>query len=279
MPYDAEISRANPTCIIFLLDQSASMDEPIGGNPRLIKCVAVAEAINRLLSELSIKCAKEEGVRDYFHVAVLGYGESVHPVLGGPLEGRDLVPLSEIAAAPIRLEARSRKIADRSGGRVTQQVKFPIWVDPMAEGGTPMAGALRKAHDLIAGWLATHPDCFPPMVLNLTDGESTDGDPAIPATSIHLLSSSDGAVLLFNLHVSARVSPPITFPDAAVPLPNNFARCAVRHVERAARPHARLRAGPGLQGPTRRARLRVQLGRHLARPIPRHRDARASDLR
>ena len=29
--YSAEISRANPTIFVFLLDQSASMQDPIGG--------------------------------------------------------------------------------------------------------------------------------------------------------------------------------------------------------------------------------------------------------
>ena len=31
MPYTAEISRANPTCFLFLIDQSGSMADPFGG--------------------------------------------------------------------------------------------------------------------------------------------------------------------------------------------------------------------------------------------------------
>jgi hypothetical protein len=65
--YSAEISRSNPTCFVFLVDQSASMIDPIGGSevPQK-KADVVADAINRLLTELAVKCAKEEGVRDYF---------------------------------------------------------------------------------------------------------------------------------------------------------------------------------------------------------------------
>jgi hypothetical protein len=222
--YDAEISRANPTCFVFLIDQSASMEEPIGGNRRLVKSRAVADALNRLLSELAIKCAKEEGVRDYFHVAVIGYGETVRPALAGPLEGRDLIPLSAVASSPIRIETRPKNMPDGTGGAVTQQVKFPIWVDPKANGGTPMAGALTKAQEIVEGWLERHPDCFPPVVLNLTDGESTDGDPTIPAAFLQRMYSSNGDVLVFNLHVSSRVSPPITYPGTDAVLPNNFAR-------------------------------------------------------
>ena len=89
--YSAEISRTNPTTFVFLLDQSASMQDPIGSGEGLRKCDVVADALNRLLSELTIKCAKEEGVRDYFYVSVIGYGGSaVGPALGGDLAGRDL---------------------------------------------------------------------------------------------------------------------------------------------------------------------------------------------
>ena len=76
--YSAEISRANPTCFVFLLDQSRSMEDRIGGDgDGQGKEHVVADAINRLLQELAIKCAKEEGVRDYFYVSVIGYGKTV----------------------------------------------------------------------------------------------------------------------------------------------------------------------------------------------------------
>ena len=56
--YSAEISRANPTCFVFLIDQSASMQDEIGNAQGQRKCDVVADAVNRLLSELTIKCAK-----------------------------------------------------------------------------------------------------------------------------------------------------------------------------------------------------------------------------
>ena len=48
MPYAAEISRTNPTCFVFLVDQSSSMLEPFGGQAGKRKDEGVAEAINRL---------------------------------------------------------------------------------------------------------------------------------------------------------------------------------------------------------------------------------------
>lgn len=228
--YSAEISRANPSCFVFLLDQSRSMEDRIGGEDGTgqSKETVVADAINRLLQELAIKCAKEEGVRDYFHVAVIGYGHTVGPALTGALAGRELVPLSEVAATPARLEERTKKISDGAGGLVESAVKFPIWVDPVANGGTPMSQAFAMAQGIVSTWLKDHPDCYPPVVLNLTDGQSTDGDPTGPAQALRELGSSDGPVLLFNLHVSSDASPAISFPDSEDSLPNQYAKTLFR---------------------------------------------------
>ena len=74
MPYEAEISRANPTCFVFLVDQSGSMDDPFGGDAAIKKADGVAAAINKLLYNLVLRNTKGETVLDRFHVAVLGYG-------------------------------------------------------------------------------------------------------------------------------------------------------------------------------------------------------------
>ena len=82
MPFSAEISRTNPTCLLFLIDQSNSMDGPFAGQPGKKKADGVADAINRLLQNLALKCAKSDGIRDYFFVGVIGYGNNVQSALG-----------------------------------------------------------------------------------------------------------------------------------------------------------------------------------------------------
>lgn len=213
-----------PTCFVFVVDQSASMDDRIGGEMPQKKSEVVADAINRLLAELTLRCAKEEGVRDYFHVAVLGYGGTVNSAFSGPLVGRDLVAISEIADAPARIEERSKKMSDGAGGLVEQKVKFPIWLDAKAGGGTPMVQALTRAESLVTSWVEQHPAGFPPVVLHLTDGESTDGDPTEIATKLRSQLTTDGNVLLFNLHVSTTGGSPISFPSSESVLPDQFSR-------------------------------------------------------
>ena len=225
MTYTAEISRSNPSCFIFLLDQSASMlDEIAEGELVRRKSDVVSDALNRLLRELAIKCAKEGGVRDYFHVAVIGYGARVGSVFEGELSGRDLVPLSQVAKYPARVEERTKKVPDGAGGLVEQPTKFPVWVEPVGNGGTPMVEALRQATVLANTFLATNENCFPPVVLNLTDGQSTDGDPCPVAEALRELASTDGNVLLFNLHVSSEGGTPTIFPGASAQLNDEYAR-------------------------------------------------------
>src|SRR3954469_2433667 len=153
MPYSAEISRTNPTCFLFLVDQSSSMLEPFGGQSDKKKSEGVADAINRLLQNLCLKCAKSDGIRDYFHVGVIGYGGRVGLALGGKLASDPLVPISLVANNPLRVEQRTRKVDDGAGGLIDQSFKFPVWVEPMANGKTPMCKALTLAAQFLKEYI------------------------------------------------------------------------------------------------------------------------------
>ncbi len=60
MSYEAEISRVNPACLLFLVDQSGSMEDNWSGEPGKKKADGLATIINRLLQNLVLKCAKSE---------------------------------------------------------------------------------------------------------------------------------------------------------------------------------------------------------------------------
>ncbi|MGH7226716.1 MAG: vWA domain-containing protein [Gemmataceae bacterium] len=228
MPYSAEISRANPTCFVFLVDQSSSMLEPFGGQSDKRKAKGVADAINRLIQNLILKCAKSDGIRDFFHVGVIGYGGHVVSALSGGLAGQTLAPISAIANNPLRVEERKRKVDDGAGGILEQKFKFPIWVEAKATGRTPMCGALKLAKEYLEVFLGRFADCYPPLVVNITDGMSTDGDPRLDAQAVQKLTGSDGNVLLFNAHISATQALTIEFPAADDNLPDDFAKLLFR---------------------------------------------------
>jgi len=199
------------------------MSDEFSDTPGTKLADGVADAINKLLQNLVIKCSKPE-IRDYFEVGVIGYGASVGPAFSGTLSGRDLVPISEVANQPSRIEKRQRKESDSAGGILTLDEDFAVWFDAVAMGGTPMCEALKHAHDILAEWIKKHPESYPPIVINITDGEATDGNPVGPTQELMNLSTNDGNVLVYNCHISAKPEKPITFADTDRGLPDEFAQ-------------------------------------------------------
>lgn len=220
MAYSAELSRSNPTALIFLIDQSQSMSEPFGVQAGKPKADGVAEGINRLLQNLVLKCAKSDGIRDYFQVGVLGYGPGVRWALRGKLAGRKLVPISDIANCPLRVEQRTRETPDGAGGLASQRFRFPIWFEPIAAGPTPMCHAFAEAAATLEQFIDQYPGAFPPLVINISDGKATDGNPEPSALALQSLETSDGNVLVFNAHLSSRGASPIEFPSDEEELPD-----------------------------------------------------------
>lgn len=229
MAYSAEISRQSPTAFLFLLDQSASMQDSFGGAEQKgdaapSKARVLADTVNRLLQNLILRCAKEDGVRDYFHVGVIGYGERVQPLIQPSEEQTapaDLVPVSHLADRPKRMEQRLKTVADGDGGEKEQRVKFPIWFDPHAKNGTPMCQALDLAAQEIRTWIDHNPSSYPPVVVNVTDGEATDGDPLRFAQQLRSFATDDGEVLLFNVHLSDSEEPAVELPSDRQALPRD----------------------------------------------------------
>jgi len=229
MPYSAEISRARPSCILFLIDQSASMEDPFGGDRSRRKMHGVADAVNRLLHTLILRCTTASGVKHAYDLGVVGYGREIRVGFShDTLAGRELAPISEVAEAPAEIETRTVKVEDGAGGLVTQEKRVPIWFRPVADGPTPMAAALEAALRILQSWLPAHPDAFPPIVIHITDGDATDGDPLPKAKALQELGTTDGQVLLFNCHISDHAAQPVEFPATEEGLPDEFAKLLFR---------------------------------------------------
>jgi hypothetical protein len=222
--YSAQITRANPTCIVLLIDQSGSMSDPFSGDTVTKKADFVAEVVNHTLHDLVIRCTKTEEVRNYYFVSVIGYGRKVGSAFAGPLEKRRLAPIAEVADYPLQVKSSYKRVPDGAGGWVEIPIRFPVWIHPEAEGKTPMCEALSQVRDVLDSWLSDHPRGFPPTVLHLTDGESSDGDPNLIGRQIMSLHTDDGPVLLFNCHISSRRRSKIEYPADESSLPDGFAR-------------------------------------------------------
>ncbi len=218
------ISLRQPACFFFL-NQSASMEDPFGGESGRSKAQSVVDAINRFLFELVIICAQTGGdIKNRFDTGVIGYGQRVGPALSGSLSGRYLIPIPEIANNPIRKEEKYKKIDDGTGTLIEVKLKVPVWLDPVAQNDKPMCEAFRKTESIIDHWIREHPDSFPPIVINITDGEATDGDPLKPSEELRKLATSDGNLLLFNAYLSSHIGSPISYPESESKLQDEYSR-------------------------------------------------------
>jgi hypothetical protein len=222
MPYVSDISRSTPSAFVILLDQSSSMADPFAGGGDS-KSVEAARVVNKFLAELTIKCAKAEGIRDYYDVAVLGYGRGVSNAFGGGLASGDLQPISSIGDNPARLDTVNKKVPDGAGGLVEESSDVPVWIEAKADGMTPMCQALSTTRDILQRWVVDRPNSFPPTVLNITDGEANDGDPIPLARALRGVATNDGEVLLFNCHLSSKRGPQVQFPESSAGLVDSFA--------------------------------------------------------
>ena len=170
--YQVPASRVHPICIVFLLDQSQSMSEPISGSTTP-KAIVLAEVVNNALYELILRTVKDprEGPRHYYDIGLIGYSDEAHHLFSGPLAGRSLVSNSELAKSPVRVDT-----VDAGGGRMA---KKPVFVEPVSKGWTKMCEALDLCGGLVNQWLQQpgHQNSFPPIVVNVSDGEATDGAP------------------------------------------------------------------------------------------------------
>ena len=227
MSYQAEISRENPTCILFVIDQSGSMDEITEAGRS--KADFVADVLNKTLYTLVTSCSKSDGVRNYFDVGVIAYGGSeVAGGFGGALAGGIIHPINAIGEHALRVEERKKKVDDGAGGIIELKTKFPVWFDPKSAGGTPMRAALGRTIEMVSGWCERHAGSYPPTILHVTDGQSTDGAPEEMADALRKISTKDGQALLFNLHVNTAAGSEIVFPTAETELNDEYSRMLFR---------------------------------------------------
>jgi hypothetical protein len=253
MSYQAEISRASPTAIVIVMDQSTSMNQRLKSGQS--KAAFLADVLNKTLYTIITNCSKSDGIRDYFHVGVVAYGgEDARNGLQGALDGEPLHAISRLAEAPLRVETRTKKVAGLDGDAVEQSVRFPIWFEPRSQGKTSMCAGLNAAIDILDQWCDAHPSAFPPTVLHVTDGHPSDGNPEPIADRLKSLATDDGGCLLFNLHVDVGEGKPLIFPNDERALKDRFGKALFR-MSSLLPPHALEAAGgkgydvrPGARG-------------------------------
>lgn len=231
VPYQQEISVTNnlPTAVLLLVDLSGSMEQPWGGSTSMSKAEMVSDIVNKAMANACLMCTVGTQIKDYLHVGVITYSGR------GPedLFGTGLTPISQVDTKK-QIQMRQKKEYDL-GEMVVREVPFSVWLEPQADGGTPMTQAINLAAEWIGAWIQRYPDSYPPTIINITDGQpnapGSDNDmPAAEQAAQRLLSlsTSDGTIVLANVHISETPGSPIRFPNTDAALPDDFARFLFR---------------------------------------------------
>ena len=216
--YTAQITRNTPTAFIFLIDQSVSMQKTTtlyGEDMPMAE--AVARIVNHQLNELVLRCVKGSETRDYYDIAIIGYGENAYSGWKGELEGRDFVKPSELKEHPYKKITTKKETRTRKGVKVVE-IEEVQWIEAEAtEGWTRVHHAFEKAKGLLDEWMEKHHDkeCYPPTIINITDGEfngATKEYVLQQANELKSMFTNDGNVILFNIHISANKAVCVTCP-------------------------------------------------------------------
>ena len=230
----------HPGLIVFVLDQSSSMNGACPDKPEITKAERLAQIVNETIREIQLRCIKgAEDVAPRSDIAVIGYHTEEHgsPIVesawGGNLQGEWAVLIDKVADNPLDWEEAEQVV----GSEVIRE-KQPVWIRPFAEGGAPICSALWKAKEVVEQWI-NRDDPRPrraPRVIHITNGENTEGvtaderltKPLEPAEAIRALETPDGNPLLVNCHIpspeTGDVTEQILYPVSEDELPTPYAR-------------------------------------------------------
>lgn len=200
-----QISSTFPCLVIYLLDQSGSMQEHFGSSGT--KAKKLADSVNEIIFETGLKCYGSNGeLKNRFELSVVGYGgasNTVEPAWEGNLRDHWVVSIGDVFP-----------------NAVGEEDGIPIWIRPKAGADTPMTRAFENAYRIAEAWInwGNHRDCHPPIVINISDGEATDSginDQKLKqaVNNLKSLSTNYGGVNIFNIHISSQSGDSILFPS------------------------------------------------------------------
>lgn len=237
--YENNFTRANPGLIVFLIDQSKSMEDPWSGGKTLAEQTALS--INRCISEMAIRFTSGTVIKDEANIIMIGYGGTEKSMEAELLRSGSIATLCSDDTIPV--QHLKQKISDGAGGILEIDVDLKEFITPKAVWGTPMASAFQLASALVTEWVSrarealddegnpiTRDDSLDPvpLIINISDGEPTDNEADVRkyAREIMEINCPDGNPLIFNIHLSANGGQEVCMPmdDKALPVNDKMSR-------------------------------------------------------
>ena len=159
------------------------------------KSVFAAYAVNKVIGEIINTCTHGAEIRDRCVVCILTYCEEEAKVILAQ-------KVSDLSKMNVNVAERREHFVDSSGVPRENIEKIRVFVKPQSRGGTPMEKAFAKAGEVAGKFIQQHPDSFPPIVINITDGyPNVPNLAADEAQKLLQLKTTDGKLLLMNVHI------------------------------------------------------------------------------
>ena len=174
MLYAKAATAATPMLIIYLIDTSDSMRDPLASADGKTKIAVVQEAFEAILGEMVSRSTKGDIVSPRYAIHLFTYGADVKDVYG------KTISISEAVDKP------------------TPQFR--------AGGGTNTSAAFEAACKVLRDKMPHLQNCPAPMICHLTDGEFSPGcSPQAIIKDILKFRNEDGPVLIENIFVGEQL--------------------------------------------------------------------------
>ena len=225
--YDNNFTRANPGLIVFLIDQSKSMEDPWSGGKTLAEQTALS--INRSIHEMGLRFTAGEKIKDSANIVMIGYGGTKDSMEVELLRAGSIKTLCTDGTIPV--QHLKQMIPDGAGGTITIDLELKQFVTPKAVWKKPMGSAFAIASALVYEWTIRGKETLDedgnsitrdnsldpvPLIINISNGEPIycEADVRKYANEIMNINSPDGNPLIVNILTTANVSDCIFLPTA-----------------------------------------------------------------
>ncbi len=196
MPYSVLATSRTPALVIYVLDVSASMTQPLGDKRRID---VVMDALTVALRQMVFRSTKGGRLSPRYRIAMLAYSDHVYDLLDGIRTVEEVAQLG---------------VPDLSPMRTTDSAKAFAQAEKMLDAELP---------NLLGGPA--------PLVCHMTDGEYTGADPEPIVRRIMAMNVPDGNVLVENIFISDTILPETSIDPSKWPgilpdtnLTNEYAR-------------------------------------------------------
>jgi hypothetical protein len=212
--YVKQWTRNNPGQVIIIGDTSGSMSLKDAEGYTLIERLEIG-ANSGIVSSL-MRNLFQDGVKNKATFTVITYGNG----------GAKIVCKKSIADFATEGDTLPTKTVSTSAGNI----EVPQFISGLiAAGGTPMAAGFDLAYKEAEAFCKANPDSAPTIIVHITDGMPNNPSAAIAAANrCRALFTSDGNVLVFNLHMSTNSSNKVLFPASEGELSDAAAKLLYR---------------------------------------------------